>query len=88
MFVPYEIRYTKDALKTLRKMPRNLAILVEGKITQLADGGNALAGNVKKLQGRDGYRLRVGDYRVIYMIDNGALLIIIVRIGSRGDVYE
>ena len=86
--MPYQIRYTKDALKALRKMPRNLAILVEGKISQLADGGNALAGNIKKLQGRDGYRLRVGDYRVIYTIDNGALIITIIKIGSRGDVYE
>jgi mRNA interferase RelE/StbE len=86
--VPYQIRYTKDALKALRKMTRNLAILVEGKIAQLADGGKALAGNIKKLQGRDGYRLRVGDYRVIYTIDNGALVIIIVKIGFRGDVYE
>ena len=86
--MPYEIRYTRDALKVLRKMPRNLAILVEGKITQLADGGNALAGNIKKLQGRDGYRLRVGDYRVIYAIDHGELIVTIVRIGSRGDVHE
>ena len=86
--MPYEVRYTKDALKTLRKMPRNLAVLVEGKITQLADGGKTLAGNIKKLQGRDGYRLRVGDYRVIYALDNGALVITIIKIGSRGDVYE
>ena len=86
--MPHEVRYTKDALKALRKMPRNLAVLVEGKIAQLADGGKALAGNIKKFQGRDGYRLRVGDYRVIYTVDNGALIITIIKIGSRGDVYE
>ncbi len=35
-----------------------------------------------------GYRLRVGDYRIIYTVDNGALIITIIKIGSRGDVYE
>ena len=86
--MPYEVRYTKDALKALRKMPHNPAMLVEGKIAKLANGGKTLAGNIKKLQGRDGYRLRIGDYRVIYTLDNGALIITTIKIGSRGDVYE
>jgi mRNA interferase RelE/StbE len=86
--VHYEIRYTKEALKSLRKMPRNRARAVEAKITQLADGGKALTANIKKLQGREGYRLRVGDYRVIYTVHNQELIIAIIAIGPRGSIYE
>jgi mRNA interferase RelE/StbE len=40
------------------------------------------------MRGRPGYRLRVGDYRIIYTIDNGVLLVVVVMIGHRRDVYQ
>jgi mRNA interferase RelE/StbE len=42
----------------------------------------------RPLRGRPGYRLRVGDYRIIYTIDDGVLLIVVIAIGHRRDVYE
>lgn len=81
-----EIAYTKDVLKTLRGMPRNRSKLVIAKIEQLASDPAGLANQVTKLQGRDGYRLRVGDWRVIFE-DDGATLSILA-VGSRGDVYR
>mgnify|MGYP001146854820 CR=1 FL=1 len=42
----------------------------------------------RKLQGRDGYRVRVGDYRILYTIDDGVLLVVIVTVGHRRDVYR
>ncbi len=81
-----EIAYTKDALKTLRGMPKNRSRLIVGKINQLAEEPAALANQVTKLQGRDGYRLRVGDWRVIFT-DDGAMLSILT-IGPRGDIYR
>jgi len=46
-------------------------------------------GNIKVLQGYENfYRLRVGDYRVIYRIDDNELIIIVLKIGSRGDIYK
>ena len=42
----------------------------------------------KKLTARDGYRIRVGDYRVLYLVDDNAKLIVIYRVMSRGDVYR
>ncbi len=81
-----EIAYTKDALKTLRGMPKNRSRLIVGKINQLAEEPAALANQVTKLQGRDGYRLRVGDWRVIFT-DDGAMLSILA-IGPRGDIYR
>jgi mRNA-degrading endonuclease RelE of RelBE toxin-antitoxin system len=44
--------------------------------------------NVKKLKGRDGYRLRVGDWRVVYDIEAGKLVLIVIEIGPRGDIYD
>ncbi|MDR3419451.1 MAG: type II toxin-antitoxin system RelE/ParE family toxin [Nevskia sp.] len=84
----YEVRYTKDALKALSRMPRNQAQLIAAKIDQLADGGKALANNVKKLQGREGYRLRIGGYRVIYTVDKGKLIVTVIAVGARGGIYD
>lgn len=44
--------------------------------------------NVTKLVGRPGYRLRVGDWRVIYELQNQQLVMLVVKIGPRGEVYE
>lgn len=41
----------------------------------------------KKLKGRDGYRIRVGDFRVIYSVEDKRLLISVVQIGDRKDIY-
>ena len=46
------------------------------------------AQNVKKLVGRPGYRLRVGDWRVIYTLDAGRLVVRVLDIGARGGVYQ
>ena len=42
----------------------------------------------KKLTAREGYRIRVGDYRILYQIDDAAKLVIIYRVAARGDVYR
>jgi mRNA interferase RelE/StbE len=83
----HEISYTADALKTLRRIPRNTADLIRRKTQEVAaDPANAR--NVKKLKGRDGYRLRVGDWRVVYDIEAGKLVLIVIEIGPRGDIYD
>lgn len=83
----YTIRHTAAALKALRKMPRNSADLIRLKVREVATAP-ATARNVKKLKGRDGYRLRVGDWRVIFNLDNGELVLIVIEIGPRGDIYD
>ena len=81
-----DISYTRQALKTLRKMPADMAQRIIGKIEQYADDPASQANNVKTLKGRVGIRLRVGDWRVI-MNDEGVILAVL-EIGPRGSVYE
>lgn len=80
------IAYSKSAIKTLRKLPANEAARIRGKVEQYATDPASQANNVKKLQGRDGYRLRVGDWRVIF--DEDGNVIAILEIGPRGGIYD
>jgi len=84
----FSIEFSKAARKALKAMPRNKAQLVLEKIESLAADPTALNNNVKKLTNHPGYRLRVGDWRVVYTIHEQALLIAVVRIAPRGDVYQ
>lgn len=84
----YEVIYSKDAARSLKKITRKLAQTIQTKIESLAVDPYARNPNVTKLQGRDGYRLRVGDWRVIYEIADEHLIIHVVRIAARGSVYK
>jgi mRNA interferase RelE/StbE len=80
------ISYTRQALKALRRMPADTAQRIVAKIEQYAEQPESQANNVKALKGREGIRLRVGDWRVI-MNDEGVVLAVL-EIGPRGSVYE
>lgn len=84
----YEVFYQQKALKTLQKLPRNLSRLIREKINQLAQDLHAPNPNVRLLEGRNGYRLRVGDWRVLYELFNDRLVIVVVKVKTRGDVYK
>lgn len=73
------------ARRTLRRIPVNEAVKIREKITLYAERPEALKANVKKLQGREGYRLRVGNWHVIF--DENGEVLDILEIGSRGNIY-
>jgi mRNA interferase RelE/StbE len=81
-----KIAYSKQAIKTLAKIPVNESARIRSKLRQYADDPASQANNIKKLQGRDAYRLRIGDWRVIF--DEHEVVIEVIRIGARGSVYE
>lgn len=83
----YSVEFTKQALKALIAMPANKRMLVKSKIEALAANPTD-AQNTKKLVGRTGYRLRVGDWRVIYTVDSGRLIVLVLDIGPRGGIYK
>ena len=80
------INYTRQALKALRRMPTDAAQRIIAKIEQYAEEPESQVNNVTALKGREGIRLRVGDWRVI-MNDDGVVLAVL-EIGPRGSVYE
>jgi mRNA interferase RelE/StbE len=84
----YKITYTNQAAKELLKMPRSTAYAIREKLEIVANDPFASNPNAKKLQGRPGYRLRVGEWRVIYEIDQGRIVIIVVKIAPRGEAYR
>lgn len=72
-----QIAYGREALKTLARMPANVAKLIRSKVEQYAGDPVSLTNNVKALQGRpERLRLRVGDWRVLFS-DDGAVVSII-----------
>ncbi|MCX5495363.1 type II toxin-antitoxin system RelE/ParE family toxin [Kaistia dalseonensis] len=82
-----QIAFSKDALRTLRKIPANVAKTIRAKIDLYAANPAALANNVTELKGEAGIqRLRVGDWRVIFSEDGS--VIAIIRIAPRGEAYD
>ena len=80
------ITWTKTALKQLRKIPANSRKSIVRKVEQYAEAPESLANNVIKMQGFEKtFRLRVGDWRVIFEED--ATIIAVRKMGPRGGVY-
>lgn len=84
----YQLTYLKRAEKALLAMPHTTALLIRDKLWKLAIDPYAPNNNVKKLQGREGYRLRVGDWRIIYEIRDDRLIVLVLDIGPRGGIYQ
>ncbi|MEI8174311.1 MAG: type II toxin-antitoxin system RelE/ParE family toxin [Deltaproteobacteria bacterium] len=84
----FKVEYSKSARNALKAMLRNVAELIVEKIGTLAADPFAPNNNVRKLTSHPGYRLRVGDWRVVYLIHERALLIAVVRITPRGEAYQ
>jgi len=84
----YEVVFNKSASKYLRKLPRASALRIRDKIMMLAEDPFDENCDIKALCGREGYRLRVGDIRVIYTVKNDELMIHVLRIAPRGGVYQ
>lgn len=82
----YEVRISETAAKTIAAMHPNVIERIKRKILALAD--DPAPAGVKKLQGEGAYRVRVGDYRIVYSIDRGQLIVWIVRVAHRREVYR
>ncbi|MEH1936920.1 MAG: type II toxin-antitoxin system RelE/ParE family toxin [Nostoc sp.] len=83
----YEVKFTKGAKKMFRKLSQELQDRIQTKIDDLAI--EPRPNGVKKLKGEENsYRIRVGDYRVIYDIFDDVLLVSVVEVGHRSEVYK
>ena len=84
--MPYHIDFTAGAARQLRKLPENIRDRLAPHLNDLAKDPR-LAG-AKKLKGAAGYRIRVGDYRILYEIQDSASRVLIVTVGHRREVYR
>jgi mRNA interferase RelE/StbE len=83
----YRVLTTKSFGKALARLPLNWQKRIVAKIREVAVDPYAPNNNLTKLQGRDGYRLRVGDWRVIYELQYDRLVMLVLDVGPRGDIY-
>ena len=82
----YSITISKQARKQLRDIPRKDRLRISGALELLGD--NPIPPKALKLTNRDGYRLRVGDYRIIYIFNSNRLIILIINIAHRSAAYQ
>jgi mRNA interferase RelE/StbE len=82
----YRIELRPAAARALRKLDPQVARRVHAAIALLAEDPRPPAS--RPLRGRPAWRVRVGDYRVIYTIEDDVLLIVLVTLGHRPDIYE
>lgn len=85
--MPYRIVFSTRAERQFRKLDRHVQMRLRRTIDAL--GVDPRPAGVKKLEGeKDLYRVRQGDHRIIYQIRDRVLLVLVVRIGHRKDVYR
>jgi len=83
----YTVVTTRSFDKKLAKIPVNWQKRIVAKIREVAANPYAPNNNLTKLQGRDGYRLRVGGWRVIYELRDERLVMLVLAVGPRGGIY-
>lgn len=82
----FDVVYSDEAVRALARMPRPNAERIVAKIGQYAADPDSLAANVKTLAGRGGRRLRVGKWRVLFVVVGGTMTI--TKIAPRGSAYD
>ena len=83
----YKVLTTKSFAKALSRLPVNWQKRIVGKIKEIAVDPYARHNNVTRLEGRDGYRLRIGDWRVLYELHDGRLELWALDVAARGGIY-
>ncbi|MGX1160748.1 mRNA interferase RelE/StbE [Arthrobacter sp. SLBN-100] len=83
---PYRIELRPAAIRALKKIHPEDKERVQGAIALL--GQDPRPPKAIALSGRPGYRVRVGNYRIIYTIQDDVLLVVVVNLGHRRDIYQ
>lgn len=82
----YRVDLTRQAARSYAGFPRDVRERIAEVLDRLEQ--DPRGHGVKKLTGAELYRVRTGDYRVVFEIDDDALVVVVVRIGNRRDVYR
>ncbi len=84
----YELKYRRQARNYLARLPLKVKSGIVNKLHELAANPDNPSLDIDILGGRQGFRLRVGQYRVIYAREDDRLIIEVVKIRPRGDIYK
>lgn len=83
----YEVEITPAAKRQIKKLTKSIQQLIVKRLEELVE--NPRPPGVLKMETEENlYRVRVGDYRIIYQIQDLMLLIVVVKVGHRGNVYR
>ena len=82
----YKVEFSKRVRKDFREIPEHDANRILSKIKALAE--EPLPADSKKLKGEELFRIRLGNYRVIYSIEDEKMLVFVVKLGHRKDIYK
>jgi mRNA interferase RelE/StbE len=83
----YTVITTRSFNRAIARLPANWQKRIVAKIKGVAVNPYAPSNNLTKLQGREAYRLCVGDWRVIYELHDERLVMVILEVGPRGGIY-
>ena len=85
----YEIKFYKEAYKNLHKQDNKTRNRILDHLSLISENPRDPELDIKKMQGVDNqFRLRIGSFRVVYSIHNNELIVIVIKLGPRGDVYK
>ncbi len=84
----YRLKIKESALRDLRKLPYKIRCQIDGRLKKLEEDPERSDLDTKRLKGHDLYRLRSGDYRVIYQKRPEELVILVVAVAHRREVYR
>lgn len=84
----WRIVIDREAAKALDRAPTNIQRLVLRKLRDLSADPYARNNNVKRLTGRPGFRLRVGDWRINYELLDNELVVLVVKFGARSSIDD
>ena len=84
----YELKYRRQARNYLARLPRRIKSVIVNNLHELAANPDNPSLDIDVLKGRKGFRLRVGQYRIIYTRQDDQLIIEVVKIRTRGDIYK
>jgi mRNA interferase RelE/StbE len=84
----YELKYRRKARNYLARLPLKIKSVIVNNLHELAANPDNPSLDIDVLKGRKGFRLRVGQYRIIYTRQDDQLIIEVVKIRTRGDIYK
>jgi mRNA interferase RelE/StbE len=82
----YRIELRPAAVRALRKLDPQVRLRIQGAIALLAKDPRPPA--ARGLQGRPGLRVRIGDYRILYTVADDVLLVVVITLGHRREIYD